>query len=447
MPQEFDKTRSYNADKKAFGMLQKIYTMGMDVLGLVWLGPLFWVAVVDYFGAENEVTCSIAWIMALHVLQIPEYGFSFYSDFVIEEKHGFNKKDYKTFFMDIIKMEAIGIVMGLIFTPALIWIVRAGGEYFYIYVWVFVQAFIFVMMAVYPNVIMPMFNKLDTLQDEDMAVTVKFPLTGLLQIDGSKRSGHSNAFLYGFGKNKRIVLFDTILGQLTHTEICAVLAHELGHWLYGHVTVNITIASVYAFIIFYLYGQVMYSKPLFASFLYPNTDAVIIGLMLFQYIFSPVDALLNVGMTMLSRKNEFEADENAVKMGYGTELIVALKKITTENKGDLNPDKLYAWYHHTHPVLTERLEGIENNIQKRGAKEEEMQKKSEYNSLKKEFDEIRVYNAECRMFSFWRNIMMVIIHVYILVYVAPWLWFKTVEQVGAENEIICALVWSGYVKL
>ena len=221
------------------------------------------------------------------------------------------------------------------------------------------------MMFVYPNWIMPLFNKLEPLQDDDLkgkieglSKGVSFPLTKLYQMDGSKRSSHSNAFMFGFWKNKRIVIYDTLLKQCTHQQILAVLAHELGHWLHGHVTINLVISSVHIFVTFYLYGQVMYSKELFEAFFYTDTNAVIIGLMLFQYIYSPVETLLSLGMTMFSRRNEFQADENAVAMGYADELEVALKVISKENKGDLNPDPWFAWYHFSHPALIERLDGI-----------------------------------------------------------------------------------------
>lgn len=341
-------------------------TFFFSLILLLYISPLAWHKTVDYFGAEREIVCSLVWTFGLSWSgSIVGVGFSLYSDFVIEEKHGFNKKTLKLFITDFFKSQAISIVMTGALIPALIWIVRWGGEFFYIYVWMFVQAVIFVMMFVYPNWIMPLFNKLEPLQDDDLkgkieglSKGVSFPLTKLYQMDGSKRSSHSNAFMFGFWKNKRIVIYDTLLKQCTHQQILAVLAHELGHWLHGHVTINLVISSVHIFVTFYLYGQVMYSKELFEAFFYTDTNAVIIGLMLFQYIYSPVETLLSLGMTMFSRRNEFQADENAVAMGYADELEVALKVISKENKGDLNPDPWFAWYHFSHPALIERLDGI-----------------------------------------------------------------------------------------
>ena len=232
---EFDEARAYQSDRRAFGLFRGTFDFFVDFFMLLYVSPWTWFKVVEYFGEENEIRCSLAWIYLLHVFGFYGIAFSLYSDFVIEQRHGFNKKTIKLFVMDFLKAEAIGVVLGGVFIPALIWIVRWGGEFFYIYVWAFVQAFIFIMMFVYPNWIMPLFNKLETLKDdnlrkkiEDMASTVDFPLTKLYQIDGSTRSSHSNAFMFGFWKNKRIVIFDTLLEQCSHSEILAVLAHELG---------------------------------------------------------------------------------------------------------------------------------------------------------------------------------------------------------------------------
>lgn len=373
---EFDAARAYQADKRAFSRFKGKFDFIVELIMIFYVTPWVWFEVQKRYGGEatleQEINCSMIWLLIMHLINtFLGIGFSWYSDFVIEAKHGFNKKTRRLFVCDTIKMQIIALVIGYLFIPRLITIVRKGGDFFYLYVWLFVQAVMLFLMFIIPNWIMPLFYKLGPLQDQDLKAkienlsqTVSFPLKNLYQIDGSTRSSHSNAFMYGFWKNKRIVIYDTLLDQCSHRQILAVLAHELGHWLYSHTIVNLVVSCVHSFAVFYLYSKVMDSKPLFEAFFYPDTNAVIIGLMLFQYILSPVETVLSLALTMLSRRNEFQADENAVAMGYGQDLKDALKIISKENKGDLNPDPWFAWFHFSHPSLIERLEAIDGKKNK-----------------------------------------------------------------------------------
>mmetsp|Transcript_123531 Transcript_123531/g.357197 ORF Transcript_123531/g.357197 Transcript_123531/m.357197 type:complete len:237 (+) Transcript_123531:3-713(+) len=223
-------------------------------------------------------------------------------------------------------------------------------------------------MWISPNVIQPIFNKFETLKDEELrgkieslASEVSFPLTKLFQIDGSKRSSHSNAYFFGFWKYKRIVLYDTLL-HLKHDDILAILCHELGHWKFGHTTYNLVISSVHIFVLFYLYGMVMYSgsfsKDMVRQFGYGDSDAVMVSLMVFMMLYSPTEQTITLLMTLLSRTFEFQADRFAATMGRGEALCSGLFQIHEENKGDLNPDSWYSWYHFSHPPLVERLRAL-----------------------------------------------------------------------------------------
>jgi STE24 endopeptidase len=224
-------------------------------------------------------------------------------------------------------------------------------------------------MWIYPNFIQPLFNKFEPLHDdelrtkiEDLAGEEEFPLTNLYQIDGSKRSSHSNAYFFGFWKNKRIVIFDTLL-TLSHDQILAVLCHELGHWKFGHINGNLAITSAHLFLMFWSFGKVMYSgdtsKAIMRSFGFGDSNAVMLSLMTFQMLITPVEQVLSLLMTLRTRANEFQADSFAVQKGRGRELSTGLLQMSQENKGDLNPDWLYAWYHFSHPALVERLRAIE----------------------------------------------------------------------------------------
>jgi len=258
------------------------------------------------------------------------------------------------------------------------WLVRWGGETFYLYLWAFVQVLVFVFMWIWPTFIAPLFNKYEPLKDEELkgkidalAAELDFPLKKLFEVDGSKRSSHSNAYFFGFWKNKRIVLYDTLLKQ-SHDEILAILCHEMGHWKFNHINMNLLIMSVHMFVLFFSYGQVMYSPwgdKIITDFQYSSgTDSVIISLSLFSAIISPIETVVNRFVIMLSRKNEFQADSFASIMGRGSDLITALKVVNKENKGDLNPDPLYAWYHFSHPTLTERIEHIQEEDKKQKKK-------------------------------------------------------------------------------
>jgi len=226
----------------------------------------------------------------------------------------------------------------------------------------------FAFMWIYPNFIQPLFNKFEPLQDsvlrgkiEDLAATEEFPLTKLYQVDGSTRSSHSNAYFFGFWKNKRIVIFDTLL-TLSHDQILAVLCHELGHWKFGHITSNILISSGHLFILFWTFGQVMYtgetSQSIIRSFGYGNSSEVMISLMTYTMLVEPVEQVLQLVMTLRTRANEFQADRFAVSKGRGDDLATGLLQMSQENKGSLNPDWLYAWYHFSHPALVERLQAL-----------------------------------------------------------------------------------------
>merc|ERR1712032_1235518 len=296
---------------------------------------------------------------------------------------------------DLAKSELLSYFFGGLLIPLLIWVVNSTGERFYLYAWGTCQTLIFAFMWIYPNVIQPMFNKFEELKDEELrkkicnlAAEHNFPLTKLFQVDGSKRSSHSNAYFFGFWKFKRIVLFDTLLKDkddedtkkgtdedkkeedkkesttpkeklYSHSEILAVLCHELGHWKFNHTTMMLVISSAHIFILFYLFGQVMYSgessQAIVRQWGYGETVAVMVSLTIFSMLFEPTEKILQLLMTLLTRRNEFQADGFAVTNGKAEPLVTGLKTLSKENKGDLNPDPWYSWYHHTHPPLVERL--------------------------------------------------------------------------------------------
>lgn len=378
-PKKFLESQAYQKDKRIFSFVKDWTSFVWDKVGLFIINPLAFTWALQICGADAEYKTTLLWLLIMHWVDKPiNIPFSLYSQFILEEKHGFNKMTLKLWFTDLLKSELISYFFGGSLIPLLIWIVRSTGERFYLYLWGAVQVLILAFMWVYPNIIQPLFNKFETLKDDSLRVQIEalagevgFPLTKLFQIDGSKRSSHSNAYFFGFWKYKRIVLYDTLL-HLKHEDILAILCHELGHWKFGHTLVNLVISSGHIFVLFWLYGTVMYSgetsKAIIRQFGFGDTDSVMVSLTLFSMLYSPTDQVLSLLMTLLSRTFEFQADSFAAHMGRSKPLQSGLLQIHEENKGDLNPDPWYSWYHFSHPPLVERLRAL-RALDKEGKKQ------------------------------------------------------------------------------
>ncbi|GMF25696.1 unnamed protein product [Phytophthora fragariaefolia] len=372
---KFDKSRAYGLDKSTFGFVSGAYNQ-LEATVFLLLGylPFVWTMsgralLALGLDADDEIYRALM-LLTLTTLRDTLVGipFGLYSTFVVEARHGFNKQTLGLFFMDKLKSFMLFIVIGFPVTAVLIYVIRWGGEYFYMYVWAFLFAFSVVMMTLYPVLIMPLFNKFTPLEEgelrtriEALAASLNFPLTKLFVTDGSKRSSHSNAYFFGLFKSKRIVLFDTLLEQATHDEIVAVLGHELGHWKLWHTAQGFIIQQVYILASFYVFGLCMNDAELFASFGFAGDAAkpVIIGFLLFsQTMWAPVEHVLSFLITLNTRKNEFQADAFAVDLGHDVPLKSGLTKLAIENLSNMNPDAIYSAYHYSHPPLVERLNAI-----------------------------------------------------------------------------------------
>ncbi|GES73653.1 CAAX prenyl protease 1 homolog [Rhizophagus clarus] len=370
--EKFRKTQEYGLDKAKFefvsglfGQLQSTWIIVWDILPWLWNLSGEWLTYAGY-GTDYEITQSLIFtvIMTLmsYLISLP---LSLYFTFVIEERHGFNKMTLGLFFMDTIKGFLIAGVIGLPILSLVLQIIRWSGENFYFYVWIFMIIFNFILLTIYPTLIQPLFNKVTLLPDgelreqiEALASRIKFPLKKLYVIDGSKRSGHSNAYFYGFFKNKRIVLYDTLIEQADNGEILAIVGHELGHWYLNHTVKVLVISQIHTLFLFFVFSQFINNTALYRSFGF-ETQPILIGFMLFQFIYAPVENVVSFLMNILSRKHEFEADAFAKKLGYGVQLRSGLIKIQIKNLGNLNNDSWYSAYHFSHPPLPERLSAIE----------------------------------------------------------------------------------------
>jgi len=370
----FSKAQAYARDKRLFGMVKSVNEMFVSTTILVcFVMPFFWGRSIEFvklcgLTAEHETVISLVFLNSYTIFQtIIGQPWDLYYKFVIEERHGFNKMTLGLYALDWVKSTLLGVVISAPILSAVIWVVRSTGERFYIYMWLTFAGIQLIMLTLYPTLIAPLFNKFDPLPDgelrtkiEALAAKLEFPLTKLYVIDGSTRSAHSNAYMYGFWWNKRIVLYDTLLSQTTCEEdVVAVIGHELGHWKLGHTTRNLLVTQVLLFLNFYLYGIVMNSDAMYASFGFAaHGKPVVIGLFLFSMLLSPFDQFIGFGMNYLSRKFEYEADAFAKDLGYTENLCSGLVSLQVSNLGDMNPDAWFSVYHNSHPTLLERLRAL-----------------------------------------------------------------------------------------
>jgi STE24 endopeptidase len=286
---------------------------------------------------------------------------SLYSTFVLEERFGFNKTTLKTFVVDMLKGTALGLVIGVPLILFVLWLMESAGSAWWIYAWVGLTAFSLLMTWAYPKFIAPLFNKFQPLEEGEVANRINallertgFNSKGVFVMDGSKRSAHGNAYFTGFGKNKRIVFFDTLLKHLTPTQIEAVLAHELGHFKRKHIVKGMVLSTLMTLVGFGVLAWLM-QKPWFYSSLGVSEPSTYMALILFMIVSPVFTFFITPLMARFSRKHEFEADEFAAQQSSATELIAALVGLYKENASTLTPDPLHSAFYDSHPPAAIRI--------------------------------------------------------------------------------------------
>ena len=337
--------------RSKFGSIEGIFSQLLSTCIIWFTGyKIFWNCASDtinslgYDAGDNEILVSLVFSFYLSVFStVTGLPFSVYREFVLEQKHGFNKQTPSFYVKDQIKKFLIGQAIQTPILAAVIKIVYWGGDYFFVYLWVFAVVLVLFLMTIYPELIAPLFDKYVSMPEgqlrtdiEALAASVEFPLYKLFVVEGSKRSSHSNAYFYGFYKFKRIVLFDTLLEEeerkkvmpveekkeseeeedkkegkvktgCNNQEIVAVLGHELGHWKMNHVMKNIIIGQVQIFLMFALFAYLSKSRPLYEAFGFTDSQPVLIGLMVvLSYITAPYSAVIGFLMSVLSRHFEFQ---------------------------------------------------------------------------------------------------------------------------------------------
>ncbi|KAG9244961.1 putative CAAX prenyl protease 1 [Calycina marina] len=366
----FDKSQAYGRAKAKYGLvsgligqIQNTAFIYYDVLPKLWFLTGSWILRFAPSGFQGEISHSIAFVLTFVVIQqVLSLPTSIYHTFVLEEKFGFNKQTPKLFAMDLLKGQMLAFVLTPPILAGFLSIVQKTGNSFFYYLWLFGAGLQVFMITIYPITILPLFNKLSPLEPgslktgvEGLAERLKFPLHELYVIDGSKRSAHSNAYFFGMPWKKHIVIYDTLIEKSETEEVVAVLAHELGHWSLGHTTRIFAISQAHFFYIFALFSVFINNKSLYQSFGFHNQFPIIIGFILFSDALAPMDTVIKLLMNILSRRYEFQADDFAVNLGYSTELARSLIKLQIQNLSTMDADWMYASYHFSHPILSERL--------------------------------------------------------------------------------------------
>jgi STE24 endopeptidase len=302
-------------------------------------------------------------ILASDLINIP---FSIYDTFVIEEKFGFNKTTVGTFILDKLKGWILGALIGGGILALIIWFYQLTGKNFWIYAWILVSVFSIFMNMFYSILIVPLFNKQTPLEEGELRDAINefsgkvgFKLNNIFVIDGSKRSAKANAYFTGLGAKKRIVLYDTLIEDLETDEIVGVLAHEIGHYKKKHTISGLILSIVQTGVILFILSLFV-GSPVLSQALGTEIPSFHIGLIAFGILYSPISMILGIGMNIMSRKNEYQADRFAAEYFDGTSLISALKKLSSKNLSNLTPHSLYVFFNYSHPTLFQRMQALKN---------------------------------------------------------------------------------------
>ena len=316
----------------------------------------FWSAQFSGLAYGLAMIFSVAFISG--AVELP---LSFYSQFVVEARHGFNRMTPALFVSDLVKQTLLGVAIGAPVIAVVLWLMDAMGERWWLWVWLFWSAFNLLMLFIYPTWIAPLFNKFTPLPEGEAKTRIEallercgFRSNGLFVMDGSKRSAHGNAYFTGFGDNKRIVFFDTLLARLTPSEIEAVLAHELGHFRKKHIVQRIALMFAGSLAFLWLLGQLL-DAPWFYAGLGVPAQSTALALILFFLVVPVFLFPLAPLSSRWSRRHEFEADAYAAEHADAGELVRALVKLYDDNASTLTPDPLHSLFHDSHPPAAQRI--------------------------------------------------------------------------------------------
>lgn len=362
---EYLKSQAYKKENYRFSLLTSTFSMLVTLAFFLFKG----FAYIDQIArsiSSNEIIITLLFfgviIIGNDIITMP---FSFYQNFVIEEKYGFNKSTKQLFFIDKLKGLFLTVLVGGGILVLIVWFYQKTGDDFWIYTWLFMGVFTIFITLFYSSLIVPLFNKQTPLEEGELQQAIKnfadnvgFTLDNIFVIDGSKRSTKANAYFSGFGAKKRIVLYDTLINDLSTNEIVAVLAHEVGHYKKKHVFINMVLSLLLTGITLYILSlfidNIILSKALSVS-----EPSFHIGLIAFGILYSPVSEITGIIMNYISRKFEYQADNYAKNHFNGTDLITSLKKLSKNSLSNLTPHKATVFVHYSHPTLLQRIVNLQ----------------------------------------------------------------------------------------
>lgn len=361
---EYQKSQDYKETNYKFGLITSTFSFILTISFLIF-GGFEWIDSIARSFSDNPIIIALIFFGIIMIgSDLITTPFSYYSTFVIEEKFGFNKSTKKIFFLDKLKGWLMMAVLGGAILALIIWFFEWAGSNFWIYAWIVMALFSLIMNLFYSKLIVPLFNKQTRLEEgslkskiENYAQKVGFELKNVFVIDGSKRSTKANAYFSGFGKEKRVTLYDTLINDLSEDEIVAVLAHEVGHYKRKHIIFNlVTSILLTGFTLFVL--SLFINTPevsLAIGATIPSFHAALIG---FGILYSPISEITGLVMNYMSRKFEYQADDYAKNTFAAIPLITSLKKLSKNSLSNLTPHPAYVFMHYSHPPLIARIKNL-----------------------------------------------------------------------------------------
>ena len=363
--QEYEKSQRYKKSNYKFGMVSSTFSVVVLLLFL-FLDGFDFVDTLARSVSDNAIMIALIFfgiiMLGSDLLSLP---FSWYHTFVIEEKFGFNKTSPRTFILDKLKGWGMMIVLGGGILALIVWFYQFAGDNFWWYAWILVAAFSIFLNMFYARLIVPLFNKQTPLSEGSLRNKIEayaqkegFTLEKIFVIDGSKRSTKANAYFSGFGNEKRVTLYDTLINDLQDEEIVAVLAHEVGHYKKNHIIINMVISILSTGFTLWILSLFV-GNPLLSEALGVENPGFHIGLVAFGILYSPISELTGIIMNYLSRKFEYQADNFAKQTYKAQPLISGLKKLSKNSLSNLTPHPAYVFVHYSHPPLYKRFRNLE----------------------------------------------------------------------------------------
>ena len=362
---KYRESQEYTKVNAKFAYISSAFDL-IVLVGFILMGGFNYIDDLARSWTSMPILSGFAFFGLLYVIRdVLSTPFALYETFVIEEKFGFNKTTVKTFLLDKVKSYILVAVLGAVLLGGILYFFGETGDWGWLYAWGLVSLFIIVAPSLFVTVIAALFNKFTPLSDgalkdaiEKYSESVKFPLTEVSVMDGSKRSGHSNAYFSGFGKKKRIVLFDTLIEKHSVEELVSILAHEVGHYKKKHILKGVLVSIAHAGVLFFLLSQFIENRGLFDAFRMQEIS-VYAGLVFFSILYSPIELVLSIVMNVVSRKHEYEADAFAADtVGSAEPLVNGLKTLSVSNLGNLTPDDLTVILNYSHPPILQRISAL-----------------------------------------------------------------------------------------